>query len=76
MTKLKSPAKFSCRGTPHGKQYPGIHGKIVDWTDHAFAECILYIRVRSQTEPNCVGGLLIALYTPGTRIRNTLGQVP
>jgi hypothetical protein len=46
MTKRKSPAQLSLRGTPHGKQYPGIHGKVVDWTDHAFEEGILYIRVR------------------------------
>jgi hypothetical protein len=46
MTKSKSPAKLSPRGIIRGKQYPGIHGKIVDWADHAFEEGILYIRVR------------------------------
>jgi len=46
MTKRKSPAKLSPRRIIHGKQYPGIHGKVVDWADHAFEEGILYIRVR------------------------------
>jgi hypothetical protein len=46
MTKRKSPVKLSPLGILHGKQYPGIHGKAVDWTDHAFEEGILYIRVR------------------------------
>ena len=46
MTKSKSPAKLSPRGIIQGKLYPGIHGKVVDWADHAFEEGILYIRVR------------------------------
>lgn len=46
MTKRKSPVKLSPRETIQGKQYPGIHGKVVDWADHAFEEGILYIRVR------------------------------
>ena len=46
MTKRKSPVKLSPREIIHGNQYPGIHGKVVDWTDHAFEEGILYIRVR------------------------------
>jgi hypothetical protein len=46
MTKRKPPVKLSPREIIPGKQYPGIHGKVVDWTDHAFEEGILYIRVR------------------------------
>lgn len=46
MRKRKSPVTLSSRGILHGKQYPGIHGKVVDWADHAFEEGILYIRVR------------------------------
>lgn len=34
------------RGTAQGKHYPGVHGKVVDWTDHTFEEGTLYIRVR------------------------------
>jgi hypothetical protein len=35
-----------------GKQYPGIHGKIVDWAEHVFEEGMMYVRVRftDQTE--------------------------
>jgi hypothetical protein len=35
-----------------GKQYPGVHGKIVDWAEHAFGEGMMYLRVRftDQTE--------------------------
>ncbi len=25
-----------------GKQYPGIHGKIVDWAEHVFEEGMIY----------------------------------
>jgi hypothetical protein len=46
MTKRKSPVKLPPRGIIHGKRYPGIHGKVVDWTDHAFEEGILCISVR------------------------------
>jgi hypothetical protein len=46
MTKCKPPEKLSPRGIIQGKRYPGIHGKVVDWADHAFEEGILYIRVR------------------------------
>ncbi len=30
----------------HGKQYPGVHGKVVDWAEHTFEEGLLFIRVR------------------------------
>jgi hypothetical protein len=29
-----------------GKQYLGVHGKIVDWAEHVFEEGMLYVRVR------------------------------
>jgi hypothetical protein len=29
-----------------GKQYAGLHGKIVDWAEHIFEEGMLYVRVR------------------------------
>ena len=29
-----------------GKQYPGVHGKVVDWVEHKFEEGILFIDVR------------------------------
>jgi len=30
-----------------GNQYPGVHGKVVDWAEHAFEEGgLLFIRVR------------------------------
>jgi len=30
----------------HGKQYPGAHGKVVDWVEHKFEEGILFIDVQ------------------------------
>jgi hypothetical protein len=40
-------AKKPTRDLPRpGKQYPGVHGKIVDWAEHVFEEGILYVRVR------------------------------
>ena len=30
----------------HGKQYPGVRGKVVDWVDHAFEDDVLYLHVR------------------------------
>jgi hypothetical protein len=29
-----------------GKQYPGVHGKAVDWVDHVFEDHVLYLHVR------------------------------
>jgi len=47
MSKPKMPTpKLSAREVMQGKQYPGIKGKVVLWTDHAFEEGILYIRIR------------------------------
>ena len=38
-----------------GKQYPGVHYKIVDWAEHAFEEGMLCVRVRfaDKTELCC-----------------------
>jgi len=37
-------------GTPPqfvpGRQYRGLHGKVVDWAEHRFEEGLLYIHVR------------------------------
>jgi hypothetical protein len=44
--KQKKP-KFSA--PPHivpGRQYRGLHGKVVDWVEHKFEEGLLYIHVR------------------------------
>jgi hypothetical protein len=46
MTKRKSPVKLPRGEIMHGKQYPGVRGKVVDWVDHEFEEGILYVRVR------------------------------
>ena len=47
MTKSKSPSSPSRRKLAGGgKQYPGIHGKVVDFIDHKFEEDLLYIHVR------------------------------
>jgi hypothetical protein len=46
MTKKKA-AKTQERDLPKpGKQYPGVHGKIVDWAEHVFEEGMMYVRVR------------------------------
>jgi hypothetical protein len=46
MTKRKSRVKLSPRDIMHGKQYPGVRGKVVDWVDHAFEDDVLYLHVR------------------------------
>jgi hypothetical protein len=46
MTKRKSRVKLSPRDIMHGKQYPGVCGKVVDWVDHAFEDDVLYLHVR------------------------------
>jgi hypothetical protein len=30
----------------HGKQYPGAHGKVVDWVEHKFEQGILFIDIQ------------------------------
>jgi hypothetical protein len=45
--KNRKTAKRQPRDLPKpGKQYPGVHGKIVDWAEHVFEEGMLYVRVR------------------------------
>ena len=47
MRKRKKPAATPARDLPRpGKQYPGVHGKIVDWAEHVFEEGMMYVRVR------------------------------
>jgi hypothetical protein len=47
MTKRQMPTqRLSAGEVMHGKQYPGIKGKVVHWADHAFEEGILYVRIR------------------------------
>jgi hypothetical protein len=46
MTKRKSSVKSGLRKAVSAKQYPGVHGKVVDWAEHIFEEGVLYIRVR------------------------------
>jgi hypothetical protein len=46
MTKRNSRMKLPSRKIMHGKEYPGVHGKVVDWVDHAFEEDALYLHVR------------------------------
>lgn len=44
-----------------GKRYPGLHGKVVDWVEHEFAEGSLYIHVRFQDSTELT-------YTVGCRL--------
>ncbi len=46
MTKRKAPETQEARLPSHGSRYPGVHGKTVDWAEHAFEEGMLYVRVR------------------------------
>jgi hypothetical protein len=46
MTKRKSRVKRTPRDVVHGKQYPGVRGKVVDWVEHAFEDEVLYLHVR------------------------------
>ncbi len=47
MRKRKKAAEPQTGVVPRpGKQYPGVHGKIVDWAEHAFEEGMMYVRVR------------------------------
>ena len=52
MTKVKLPNPTQKTKPQPGKQYPGVHGKVVDWAEHVFEEGMLYLRVRfaDQTE--------------------------
>ena len=52
MTKHKSSVKPELPRFGPGKQYPGVHGKVVDWAEHKFEEGMLFIHVRftDQTE--------------------------
>jgi hypothetical protein len=45
MRKEKSTNLASRQFVP-GRQYRGVHGKVVDWVEHRFEEGLLYIHVR------------------------------
>jgi len=60
MRKKKSTDK-PARNLPRpGKQYPGVHGKIVDWAEHVFEEGMLYVRVRFMDKTELCWGLQTA----------------
>ncbi len=44
MSKSKRKAAFKL--LRQGKQYPGLHGKVVDFVDHGWGEGMLYVHVR------------------------------
>jgi hypothetical protein len=46
MKKRKGVGKSTRDLSRPGKQYPGVHGKVVDWAEHVFEEGMLYVRVR------------------------------
>ena len=46
MKKRKSSAKPDAWRGGAGKQYPGVHGKVVDWAEHKFEDGRLFIHVR------------------------------
>jgi hypothetical protein len=50
MTKVKLPKPTQKTKPRPGKQYPGVHGKVVDWAEHIFEEGMLYLRVRFEDE--------------------------
>jgi len=39
--RMQKPKPFA-----HGKQYPGAHGKVVDWVEHKFEQGILFIDIQ------------------------------
>jgi hypothetical protein len=47
MRKKKKAVEPQTRVLPKpGKQYPGVHGKTVDWAEHVFEEGMMYVQVR------------------------------
>jgi hypothetical protein len=47
MNKRRDEKKKTHRPKPQpSKQYPGAHGKVVDWVEHKFEEGILFIDIR------------------------------
>jgi hypothetical protein len=44
MSKSKRKAAFKL--LQRGKQYPGVHGKVVDFVDHGWGEGMLFVHVR------------------------------
>ena len=58
--KKKEPAFSAPPQFVPGRQYRGLHGKVVDWVEHKFEEGLLYIRCGSLTRRNFAGGLPLA----------------
>ena len=48
MTKRRVEKRETQKPKPraHDKQYPGAHGKVVDWVEHKFEQGILFIDVQ------------------------------
>jgi hypothetical protein len=46
--KKKKPTFSAPRQFVRGRQYRGLHGKVVDWVEHKFEEDLLYIHVRFE----------------------------
>jgi hypothetical protein len=47
MNKRRDEKRKTLRPKPlPSKQYPGAHGKVVDWVEHKFEEGILFIDIR------------------------------
>ncbi len=44
--KKKRPTVSAAWQFVPGRQYRGLHGKVVDWVEHKFEEGLLYIHVR------------------------------
>jgi len=57
MSKSKRKAAFKL--LQRGKQYPGVHGKVVDFVDHGWGEGMLLSTSGSWTRPRFAGGWLL-----------------
>jgi len=55
MTKRKYRVNLAAPTIMRGKRYPRVCRKVVEWVDHTFEDYLLYVRVRSRTEPSCAG---------------------
>ena len=64
----KKAAEKPTRDLPRpGKQYPGVHGKIVDWAEHVFEEGMMYVRVRFTDKTELCWTLADGARTQGIR---------
>lgn len=44
--RIEKKARHKPKLPARGKQYPGVHGQVVDWVEHKFEEGSLYVHVR------------------------------